>query len=188
VAVLDCTTDPFRVVASCGDPFLGGDDIDRELARVVAARVLERDGWDLTSERETFERLVAACDEAKCRFSSVTDEAVPLNMDEIDPAAPASLSQVHVTRAELRALTLGAVQRTFALCDEVLKRARMTAADVEATFLAGGSTLLPDLRDYVGQYFGRRPRHDLDPLHAVALGASLAAARPRSFGALTDSA
>jgi molecular chaperone DnaK (HSP70) len=45
-------------------------------------------------------------------------------------------------------------------------------------FLAGGSTLLPGLRSYVSQYFGKRPRYDLDPMQVVSLGASLAAARP----------
>jgi molecular chaperone DnaK (HSP70) len=49
---------------------------------------------------------------------------------------------------------------------------------MEAVFLAGGSTRLPGLCEYIESYFGKRPRSDLDPLLVVSMGASLAAARP----------
>ena len=45
-------------------------------------------------------------------------------------------------------------------------------------YLAGGSTRLPGLREYITQYFDKRPRFDLNPVHVVSLGASIAAARP----------
>jgi len=35
------------------------------------------------------------------------------------------------------------------------------------------------VRDAVAEYFGHKLRHELDPLHVVSAGASLAAARPR---------
>jgi molecular chaperone DnaK (HSP70) len=75
-------------------------------------------------------------------------------------------------------LTLDLVRRTFAMCDEVLAQASLKARDIEAVFLAGGSTRLPGLRGYIESYFGRRPRVDLDPMEVVSMGASLAAARP----------
>jgi molecular chaperone DnaK (HSP70) len=66
----------------------------------------------------------------------------------------------------------------------VLSDASLRARDVDAVFLAGGSTLLPGLRDDVREYFGKRARFDLDPLHVVAIGASVAAARPDLSGLL----
>ena len=64
------------------------------------------------------------------------------------------------------------------MCDEVLAQAGLKARDMEAIFLAGGSTRLPGLRGYIESYFGKRPRFDLDPMQVVSMGASLAAARP----------
>ena len=78
----------------------------------------------------------------------------------------------------MQQLTLDLVRRTFSMCDEVLAQAGLKARDMEAIFLAGGSTRLPGLNAYIESYFGKRPRSDLDPMQVVGLGASLAAARP----------
>jgi molecular chaperone DnaK len=175
-AVVDCSSYPFRVVGHGGDPYLGGDDVDRTIALYVADRTLARDGWDLTNDAVTFDRLVYACELAKCELSE--SEAAAIAIPSVDPAAPESCGVIPITREEVRQLTLDLVRRTFVICDEVLAQAGVKARDIQAIFLAGGSTLLPGLRGYIESYFGRRPRFDLDPMEVVSLGASLAAARP----------
>lgn len=175
-AVVDCSRYPFRVVGHGGDPYLGGDDVDRTIALYVADRTLARDGWDLTNDAVTFDRLVHACEMAKCELS--VSEQAAIAIPSVDPAAPESCGIIPITRDEVLQLTLDLVRRTFGICDEVLAQADVRARDIEAVFLAGGSTQLPGLRSYVSQYFGKRPRFDLDPMQVVSLGASLAAARP----------
>lgn len=175
-AVVDCSRYPFRVVGHGGDPYLGGDDVDRTIALHVADRTLCRDGWDLTNDAITFDRLVHACEMAKRELGSFEQAAIAI--PSVDPAAPESCGVVSITREEVRQLTLDLVRQTFGICDEVLAQAGLHARDIDAVFLAGGSTLLPGLRAYVSQYFDKRPRYDLDPMHVVSLGASLAAARP----------
>jgi molecular chaperone DnaK len=175
-AVVDCSSYPFRVIGHGGDPFLGGDDVDRTIALHVAERTLSRDGWDLSNDAVTFDRLVLACELAKCELSESEQAAIAI--PSVDPAAPESCGIISVTREEVQQLTLDLVRRTFSMCDEVLAQAGLKARDMEAVFLAGGSTRLPGLRGYMEQYFGKRPRSDLDPMQVVSLGASLAAARP----------
>jgi molecular chaperone DnaK len=175
-AVVDCSRYPFRVVGHGGDPYLGGDDVDRTIALHVADRTLSRDGWDLTNDAVTFDRLVLACEMAKCELSESEQAAIAI--PSVDPAAPESCGIISITRDEVQQLTLDLVRRTFGICDEVLAQASLRARDIDAVFLAGGSTLLPGLRAYISQYFDKRPRHDLDPMNVVSLGASLAAARP----------
>jgi molecular chaperone DnaK len=175
-AVVDCSRYPFRVVGHGGDPYLGGDDVDRTIALHVADRTLSRDGWDLSNDAVTFDRLVYACELAKCELAE--SEQASIAIPSVDPAAPESCGVITITREEVQQLTLDLVRRTFGICDEVLAQASLRARDVDAVFLAGGSTLLPGLRHYIAQYFGKRPRHDLDPMEVVSLGASLAAARP----------
>ena len=70
------------------------------------------------------------------------------------------------------------VRQTFGICDQVLAEAGVRARDIDAVFLAGGSTRLPGLREYLTQYFDKRPRFDLNPMQVVSVGASIAAARP----------
>ncbi|MEM7434760.1 MAG: Hsp70 family protein [Myxococcota bacterium] len=175
-AVVDCSRYPFRVVGHGGDPYLGGDDVDRTIAIHVADRTLTRDSWDLTNDAVTFDRLVLASELAKCELSETEEAAIAI--PSVDPAAPASCGVIQITRDEVQQLTLDLVRRTFVICDEVLSDASIKARDIDAVFLAGGSTRLPGLRAYVESYFGKRPRFDLDPMSVVSLGASLAAARP----------
>ena len=175
-AVVDCSSYPFRVVGHGGDPYLGGDDVDRTIALHLAERTLTRDGWDLSNDAVTFDRLVLACERAKCELSESEQAAIAI--PSVDPAAPESCGIVSITREGVQQLTLDLVRRTFSTCDEVLAQAGLKARDMEAVFLAGGSTRLPGFRGYIEQYFGKRPRSDLDPMQVVSLGASLAAARP----------
>ena len=175
-AVIDCSRYPFRVIGHAGDPFLGGDDIDRTIARHVAERTLSSHGWDLSNDVVTFDRLVSACELAKCELSE--SEIAAIAIPNVDLAAPESCGVITITRSEVQQLTLDVVRRTFVSCDEALSQANLKARDVQAVFLAGGSSLLPGLRGYIESYFGIRPRFDLDPMEVVSLGASLAAARP----------
>jgi len=175
-AVVDCSSYPFRVIGHGGDPYLGGDDVDRTIALHIADRTLARDGWDLSNDAVIFDRLVLACELAKCELSESEQAAIAI--PSVDPAAPESCGVIPITREEVQQLTLDLVRRTFVICDEVLAQAGVKARDMDAVFLAGGSTLLPGLRRYIESYFGKRPRHDLNPMQVVSLGASLAAARP----------
>jgi molecular chaperone DnaK len=175
-AVIDCSSFPFRVVGHEGDPYLGGDDVDRALAELVCEHVLRGAGWDLRSEPVTFARLVLACEEAKCALA--TEPASRLDLTAIDPAAPPSVTEFVLDRSMLDAASVPLIRRTFGHCDAALSRAGVRARDIQAVFLAGGSTRLPMLHSMVSEYFGRKLRADLNPEHVVALGASLAAARP----------
>ncbi|MCA9609726.1 MAG: Hsp70 family protein, partial [Myxococcales bacterium] len=176
LALVDCSRYPFRVVAHAGDPYLGGDDVDRILATRVAERVLTEHRWDLAADPVTFARLVAACETAKIALTE--QPRVLFDLGDVDPAGPWSSAPCAVGQEDVAGIAQDLVRRTFALVDHVLADANVRARDVDAIFLAGGSTSLPGLKDMVGQYFQKRARHDLDPMHVVAMGASLAAARP----------
>ncbi|MEC7525763.1 MAG: Hsp70 family protein [Myxococcota bacterium] len=175
LAVVDCTRHPFRVVGHGGDPYLGGDDVDRIFATRVAERILRSERWDVASDPETFARLTVHAEAAKVALGDTA--AVQVALDEIDEAAP-SAAPVTFQRADLVGITTDIVRRTFVVCDHVLSDAGLRTRDIDAVFLAGGSTSLPGLREMVGEYFGKRARFDLDPMHVVARGASLAALRP----------
>jgi molecular chaperone DnaK len=175
-AVIDCSSFPFRVLGNQGDPYLGGDDVDRALAEAVCQRVLRSSGWDLRSEPVTFARLVLACEAAKCALTD--SDRQRLDIASIDPAAPPSLSEVFLDREMLDAACTPLIRRTFGHCDEVLAKAGLRAREIQAVFLAGGTTRLALAQKMVSEYFGRKLRSDLNPEHVVALGASIAAARP----------
>jgi len=171
VAVLDCTEQPFRVLARGGDLYLGGDDIDRAIASWAADEVARAHRWDLRSDPVVWDRLVVECERAKIRLCYAKETRIELA--QVDPAAPAAESSIALGQAMLAKLSLDLVQRTFIVCDAVLSKAGVRAQAVDAVFLAGGATQSPMVQEAVAQYFSRTPRCAFDPMEVVAIGASV---------------
>jgi len=174
-ALLDCSRLPFRVLAHGGDRQLGGDDIDSALAAMVSERVLEQTGWDVRADPVAYARLTMACEQCKCALA--VQQRTVLELAQIESSVPPPAASFVIDRPALEDAARPLIQRTFSICDEALDVAGLKARDVQAVFMAGGSTRLPMVEPMVSQYFGRRPRSDLNPEHVVALGASLVAAR-----------
>jgi molecular chaperone DnaK (HSP70) len=103
---------------------------------------------------------------------------VQISLSAIDAAAPPNVAELTIDRAMLDSVATPIVRRTFGICDDVLRSVGLTTREIQAVFLAGGSTSMPMMQPLVSEYFGRRVRSDMRPDHVVALGASLAAARP----------
>jgi molecular chaperone DnaK len=172
LAVLDCSSWPFRVLAHGGDAYLGGDDIDRALAKAVARAMLEKTRWDLRSDPTVFAQLVSACERAKIELC--TAETARIGLGEVDEAAPVPDAEIVLDREQLTKLSAELVRSTFLTCDSTLGDARIRTSEIDTVLLAGGTTKLPMVREGVRKYFGREPRADVDPLTVVAIGASMA--------------
>ena len=171
-AVVDWRDAEPHVVAQSSDLFLGGDDIDERLASWVLEHVLEKYNWDLASYIEIYDRLVARCEEIKIELSERETALLPLS--QVDPECPAASEGVTVTRSVLNEQCQDIMCRTFITCDDVLRAAGLRASDIDAVFLAGGSTHLPVIRAGVETYFGQRGLLEFEPTEVVARGASLA--------------
>jgi molecular chaperone DnaK len=172
LAVLDCSSWPFRVLAHGGDAYVGGDDIDQALAEAAARMLLEKTHWDVRSDPQSFAQLVSACERAKIELC--TAESARIGLGEVDEAAPVPDAEIVLDRAQLTKLSAELVRSTFLTCDSTLGDARIRTSEIDAVLLAGGTTKLPMVREGVRKYFGREPRGDVDPLTVVAIGASMA--------------
>ncbi len=177
LAIVDCSGAEARVIRHAGDPYLGGDDIDRVISDWAAEQVLARHGWDLRADPEVLDRLVMQCEHAKIELC--TAQSAQIELSQVDPAAPMAANSLTLDRAKLNELAQPLVGRTFLLCDQVLRAAGLGASDLDTVYLAGGATLMPLVRDGVAHYFGKLPRCELDPMEVVAVGASLMTGRER---------
>jgi molecular chaperone DnaK len=171
-AIVDCNQEPFQVLATDGDPHLGGDDVDLALAKWARGVILEEHGWDAGMDPVVFDSLATQCESAKIELTYEDD--VVIELQRIDLSAPAGT--LTLDREILASVTKTLVQRSFIICDEVLHRAGKKARDVDHVFLAGGSSLLPSVWSGLKAFFGRSPRCDFPPMEVVAIGAGLAAA------------
>jgi molecular chaperone DnaK len=170
-SVVDWTRDTPSLVCSQTNLSIGGDDIDQQIAKWVADQVLEEHNWDLRNYSEINTRLLLECERAKIRLSFFEETAIELH--KIDPDGPAASQELEIRRADLDVLSEDLVRQTFVTCDQVLREADVRPQDLEAIFLAGGSTHLSKVREGVEIYFGQPGRFELEPTEVVAIGASL---------------
>ena len=158
----------FRVLATCGDTFLGGDDIDRLLVSRAAA-LLQQQGID-PREPRLKAQLRRAAEAAKIALSSADHTVLRLQ----DPTRGVRL-ELELTRADLEALMRPLVERSLELCRRALAQSGLGPADVSEVVMVGGTTRIPYVRQRVGELFGRAPHTQVDPDQVVALGAAIQA-------------
>jgi molecular chaperone DnaK len=180
--LLDLSGNVFEVLATAGDSFLGGDDLDLAIAERMAEGFLQAQRYDPRSDAQSFEKLRVAAESVKIALSS--QERVQHTVREVAHGVggtPLDLSFV-MTRAEIEMLATPLIERTFAVCQDALAVARLPVSAFDRVILVGGSTRIPLVRHRVEQFFGSPPLDRVNPEEVVAIGAAIQAA------ALTEAA
>ncbi|MCU0681306.1 MAG: Hsp70 family protein [Polyangiaceae bacterium] len=175
VSVLERDEGFLEVKASHGDTHLGGDDIDRALLEHVLEQlgpgrpVVERD-------RRAMTRLLEAVERAKIGLSE-RDEVRLFDPFVAGEGAAAVHLDLSLRRETLELLAQPFVERTLVCVDRALRDAGLGPEALDRVLLVGGSSKMPLVRAMVSEHLGRPAQVDLDADRAVALGASLLAAR-----------
>ncbi len=175
ITLLDLAGNVFEVLATAGNTFLGGDDIDVLIAERMGEACLKQHRYDPCSNRDSFEQLRAAAEVLKVMLSSETTATIDIPEFVPAPGGRMLTFSFAMTRANLEALMTPIVDQTFAVCSEALTVARLSPRDFHQVLMVGGSTRIPLVRDRVRRFFGREPLGNLNPDEVVAIGAAIQA-------------
>lgn len=175
VSVLQIDGSRFEVVATGGDAFLGGIDVDDLIANLLLAAFVR------TERLEGFEpdamqiaRIREAAEQCKKGLSVQKKFAVSLPHFATVNGAPRALA-VNVTQEQLIELTQAFCDRLVSITKDTLDKAKLQTSAVDDVLLVGGSTRLPQVQEAVERLFGRPPSKRINPDEAVAVGAALLA-------------
>jgi len=169
VSILSVTSGFFDVDASAGEHRLGGDDIDARIEEQVSKRLYEQLGVEVTKDLALHATLREAAEEAKIALSSV--ESTTISIPFVAANKP-PFSMV-LTRAQLNSMISDLIERTKKPVEQALNDASLEKSEIDEILLVGGTTLIPAVRKFVTEYFGKEPLKG-DPYDAVALGAAIA--------------
>lgn len=173
LTLLQLSGDVFEVLATAGDTFLGGDDIDTLVADRMSEAFLKKHRYDLKTDAQAFERLRAAGEWAKCQLS--TEQNVELRVEELayDSGGVALDLSFQMARTELESLVRPLIARSFDVCEEAFRTAQIRPTQLDTVILVGGATRMPLVRSMVEEFFGKQALSTLDPDLVVAQGAAI---------------
>jgi molecular chaperone DnaK len=174
VSILRLAGEVFEVLASDGDFFLGGDDLDRALAEVLAAECTRTLGFDPRQHAVLMMKLMMGAEAIKCHLSD--NDAAEGEIDGIDmPDGSQGSLPFALSREQFEELIGGYINRTIEVTKQVLAQARLPPQAISDVLCVGGSTRIPAVRYRLAEVFNREPNIKINPDEVVAQGAAIQA-------------
>ena len=172
ISILDFGGGVFEVLSTNGDTHLGGDDFDQVIIDWLVQEFKNDEGADLTQDPMAMQRLKEAAEKAKIELSSTT--STEINLPYIMPVAgvPKHLVKT-LTRAKFEQLAHNLIQACLVPCQNAVRDAGISTADIDEVILVGGSSRIPAVQTLVKNYFGKEPSKGVNPDEVVAVGAAI---------------
>ena len=159
-----------KMIATDGDPLLGGKDFDDALIKYSVDRFTKEHGFDPTTDAYTSQEIRKDAEKIKRELSLRAKSVLMVR-------ANGKTSRVEIDRSFFESLIKSKLDTTISLVKGVLNEAKMRPDQVDRVLLIGGSTRIPAVRNQLQAFFGKEPDSSVNPDEAVALGAALMAAK-----------
>ncbi|HEY4178817.1 MAG TPA: Hsp70 family protein [Kofleriaceae bacterium] len=174
VSLLRLNGEIFEVIASEGDFFLGGEDLDRALGEVLAAECNRILRVDPRQNAAMMMKLMMGAEAIKMHLSE--NDAAEGEIDGLDmPGAPNGKLPFQINRRQFEDLIAGYVNRTVEVTRQCLAQAGVDVKQVNEILCVGGSTRIPLVRQRLAELFRKEPNTKVNPDEVVAQGAAIQA-------------
>ncbi len=174
ISILEVADDVIEVKSTDGDAHMGGEDIDQEIVRWIAAEFKKESGIDITKDVLALQRLKEAAEKAKHELSSKTETEINIPFITSDENGPKHLL-LKMTRAKLEELADPYIKKSIEIAERAIKASSFKVEDIDEVILVGGQTRMPAVYEAVKKLFGKEPNKSINPDEVVALGAALQA-------------
>jgi len=163
ISILSIESGIFEVLATNGDTFLGGDDIDRAIIDYWLKKN-QLSEQIFAKNKSLGQNIRLKAEQAKKHLS--THKQFNDTIDDMD-------CNIHIDT--FNSLIQPLIDKTLIACNNALKDAQLSISDINHVVLVGGSTRIPLIKEKVSELFGRPVFDKLNPDEVVALGAAIQA-------------
>lgn len=172
ISILELGEGVFEVKSTNGDTHLGGDDFDKVIMDWLADEFKKDENVDLRKDPMSWQRLKEAAEKAKIELSSSSETEINLPYITAIDGVPKHLVK-KLSRAKFEQLSDNLFARCLKPCEQALKDAGYSAAQIDEVILVGGSTRIPKVQEIVEKFFNKKPNKGVNPDEVVAIGAAI---------------
>ena len=171
-SIADISDGVVEILASNGDVYCGGSDLDKLVSNYIVEEFKKVEGIDLTNDAMAMSRIVEAAEQAKVELSNVSTTNINLPYITATESGPKHLN-IQLTRAKFEQIIDGEITKVINLGKEAIKKAGIKTEDLNGILLVGGSTRIPKVQDELTKAFNRPLLKNVNVDEVVALGAAV---------------
>lgn len=162
-----------EIIASVGDTFLGGEDIDHRILDYLLAEFKKESGVELKNDTMALQRLKEAAEKAKMELSTVTNTDINLPFITADSTGPKHFN-VALSRAKMESLIEDLVDKMIHFVELAVKESGFEYSKINEIILVGGTTRIPLIQEKLKKLFkGKELSKSVNPDEVVAAGAAV---------------
>lgn len=182
ISILEVTVNDYRVIATDGDPCLGGADFTNALMSVARQKILHDQNIDSRQNPRLEIELRSLCENIKMELSSVECTKMDLDLSRYNGDED---YQLCITREEFENVIHDSIARSIEIVRNCMSTYNVSIGTVSGIALVGGSSYIPLIRKELLNVFPTlRILTGYDPREVVCRGALVQALTLISDGPL----
>ena len=171
-SIADISDGVVEILASNGDVYCGGSDLDKIVAQYIVDEFKSTEGFDLNNDSMAMSRVMEAAEKAKMELSNMSSTDINLPYITAIDGIPKHLT-LTLTKAKFEQLIDGEINKVIKLGKEAVKKANIKTSEFDGILLVGGSTRIPKLQDELTKEFNRPLLKNVNVDEVVAMGAAV---------------
>lgn len=171
-SIADISDNVVEILASNGDVYCGGSDLDKIVAKYITDEFKASDNVDLTGDAMAMSRIMEAAEKAKMELSNASIAEINLPFITAVDGAPKHLTMT-LTKAKFEQLIDGEISKVINLGKEAIRKAGISVNDLDGILLVGGSTRIPKVQEELTKAFNKPLLKNVNADEVVALGAAV---------------
>jgi molecular chaperone DnaK len=170
VSIVRSLGNAFDILATNGEPHLGGQDFNNRVRDKVIERFAAEHGYMPTQDKDPlfFQDLSERIESLKIALSAKDEATLVARCDGM-------LLNMKIKRVEFESWNSDLQDKTIDRTMKTIEESGLTPAEIGEVFAVGGSSLMPMIPRALEQALGKKPSRQCEPHYAAACGAVIAA-------------
>jgi molecular chaperone DnaK len=171
-SVADISDGVVEILASNGDVYCGGSDLDKLVANWIVTEFKNQEGIDVSGDPIAMSRVMESAEKAKVELSNTTSTEINLPYLSANETGPKHFVGT-LTKAKFEQIIDDEIAKVINLGKDAVKKAGIKNEDLDGILLVGGSTRIPKVQDELTKAFNRPLLKNVNADEVVALGAAV---------------